>query len=255
MGLKFELKVFTLYVTLMAVAEAVVSFVDPVYGLLSHFAIMVSLLVLPAFWRENPSSELFLSLSLAPLIRILSLFLPFAYLPRYTWFVVASLPIYAATFALLKVQGLGLADVGVTFKRPFAQACIALTGVPFGVVEYYILKPEPLAPGLSAWGLTLLAAALVLSTGFVEELVFRGIMLKSAVEALGERMGVVGVSAIFALLHVGWLSALDVVFVFLIGIFFAISAIKTGSIVGVSLSHGLTNVLLFLLMPSAPQGL
>jgi len=75
-------------------------------------------------------------------------------------------------------------------------------------------------------------------------------MLRSAVEVLGERAGVVGVSAIFASLHVGWLSALDVVFVFSIGIFYAIAALKTGSIVGVSLSHGLTNVLLFLLMPS-----
>jgi len=254
-GLKRELKLFTLYVILIAVAEVVTASIDPTYGLLAHSLIMVSLLVLPAFRRENPSSGLFLSLSLAPLIRILSLSLPLTYLPRYTWFLVASVPVYAATFALMKVQGLGLADVGITFRKPLTQACISLTGVPFGIVEYYILKPEPLAPSLSALGLALLAAGIILSTGFAEELVFRGVMLKSAVEALGEKMGIVGVSAIFASLHVGWLSALDIVFVFSIGIFFATLALKTGSIVGVSLSHGLTNILLFLLMPNVAQGL
>ena len=245
-----ELRVFASYLALITVAEVVTAFVDATYGLLAHSVILVSLLVLPTFWCGNPSGGLFLSLSLAPLIRILSLSLPLAYLPHYSWFLVASAPIFVAAFALMKVQGLGLDDVGVTFRRPFTQACIALTGIPFGVVEYYILKPEPLAQGLPALGLALLAAALIVSTGFVEELVFRGLMLRSAVEVLGERAGVVGVSAIFASLHVGWLSALDVVFVFSIGFFYAIAALKTGSIVGVSLSHGVTNVLLFLLMPS-----
>jgi membrane protease YdiL (CAAX protease family) len=253
--LRREVKVFSSYAALIAVAEVVTTFLDPMFGLLAHSVILVSLLALPAFWRGNPSSGLFLSLSLAPLIRIVSLSLPLSYLPRYSWFVVASAPIFAATFALMRVQGWRFADVGFTIRRPLTQACVALSGVPFGVVEYHILRPEPLAHGLSALGLALLAAALVVSTGFVEELVFRGVMLKSAIEALGDRLGVVGVSAVFASLHVGWLSALDVLFVFTVGVFFAISALKTGSLVGVSLSHGVTNVLLFLLMPSVSQGL
>jgi len=33
-------------------------------------------------------------------------------------------------------------------------------------------------------------------------------------------------------------------------LFFGVSVLKTGSIAGVSLSHGLTNVFLFLVMPS-----
>jgi membrane protease YdiL (CAAX protease family) len=82
-------------------------------------------------------------------------------------------------------------------------------------------------------------------------------MQRSAVEALGPRVGVLGVNAVFAVLHVGWLSILDLLFVFSIGLFFGFVVLKTGSIMGVSISHGITNVVLFLVVPSmaVAQGL
>jgi hypothetical protein len=249
MRANLELQVFIFYLIFIAVAETVTSFIDPSYGLFFHSVILVSLLVLSAFWhRVNPASNLFLSLSLAPLIRILSLSLPLTYFPRYAWYLVASVPVLAATLTMMRVQRMGLGDVGITFRKPLAQAGIALTGIPFGIIEYSILKPEPLAPGLSTWELVLLAAALVFSTGFVEELVFRGVLQNSAVKTMGEKAGIVGVTAVFAALHIGWLSILDVAFVFSIGLFFGYLVLKTGSIIGVSLSHGLTNVFLFLLL-------
>jgi hypothetical protein len=252
MGTKRELKAFIVYLTFIAVAETATAFIDPGYGLFLHSLILVSLLALSAFWRgANPSSNLFLSLSLAPLIRIISLSLPLIYLPRYTWYLVASVPVLAATLISMRLQGMKLADAGIALRKPLAQAGIALTGIPFGVIEYSILKPEPLAVGLQFLELITLAGALILSTGFVEELVFRGVLQKSAVDVMGEKAGVLGVTAVFASLHIGWLSILDVAFVFSIGLFFAVLTLKTGSIAGVSLSHGITNVILFLMMPSS----
>jgi membrane protease YdiL (CAAX protease family) len=64
-------------------------------------------------------------------------------------------------------------------------------------------------------------------------------------------MGLLSVAVVFAILHIGWLSVLDVFFVFMIGLFFGFVVLKTKSIAGVSLSHGLTNVFLFLVMPSS----
>ena len=64
-----------------------------------------------------------------------------------------------------------------------------LTGPAFGIMEYYILRPEPLASGLSLWEYVLLAFSIAFFTGFVEELVFRGILQGGAVNALGERVG------------------------------------------------------------------
>jgi len=250
---KMELKAFALFLASTFFAEVITSFLNPAYGFLSHAVILMSLLILSASRHgDNPASNMFLSLSLAPLIRILSLSLPLAYFPRYAWYSVAGVPVLAAAATMIRVQGLSLEDVGLTFKKPLIQTGLALTGIPFGMVEYFILKPEPLALGFTPIEYFLLALALIFFTGFVEELVFRGVIQITAIKALGEKVGVFGVTAVFAILHIGWLSALDVVFVFLVGLLFAVSTFRTGSIVGSILSHGLTNVVLFLVMPFLP---
>ena len=69
-----ELRVFTPYILLIVVAEVVTSFVDLGYGFLLYSLILMSLLVLSSLkYGENPSSGFYLSLTLAPLIRIISL--------------------------------------------------------------------------------------------------------------------------------------------------------------------------------------
>ncbi|MBO3810291.1 MAG: CPBP family intramembrane metalloprotease [Candidatus Brockarchaeota archaeon] len=241
---------FTVFTALIASAETVTTFMDPLYGLSLHTLTLIFMLSLSALkYADNPSSNLYLSLSLAPLIRIVSLSLPLAYFPRYAWYLLAGLAIFSAALASIRAMGLRLKDVGVTLSKPAIQLAMGATGVPLGVIEYFILKPEYLAPGLNSLELTLLALALIFSTGFVEELVFRGVIQRSAVASLGGKAGVLGTAFIFAILHIGWLSTLDFLFVFSIGLFFGLAVLKTGNIIGASLSHGLTNVLLFLILP------
>jgi membrane protease YdiL (CAAX protease family) len=71
-----------------------------------------------------------------------------------------------------------------------------------------------------------------------------------AVDQWGRAFGIVYVAAIFSVLHVGYSSFVDVAFVFGIGLFFGWAADKTGSIVGVTLAHGLANIVLFLILPA-----
>jgi len=187
---------------------------------------------------------------LAPLIRVISLSVPLYYFPRHLWYLVASIPVFAATLMLMRIQGLSFSEVGITLKRSIAQYAIAFTGIPFGVVEYFILKPEPIAAGLTAGEFNLLAVSLVFSTGFVEELAFRGVMQLSATKALGKTAGILCVTAAFASLHISWLSIVEVLFVFCVGLLYGLLTLKTGSILGVSLSHGIINVYLFVMVPS-----
>ena len=58
-------------------------------------------------------------------------------------------------------------------------------------------------------------------------------------------------SLLFALMHIGWHSVLDVGYVFLVGVFLAAAVHRTGSILGTSLAHGLANTMLFH-HPAAP---
>ncbi len=252
--MKRELLAFILYLMVIIVAEVVTSFYDPSYGLVFHSVLLMSLLSLSMLRSmRNPASNLFLSLSLTPLIRILSISLPLTFFPRFAWYIVASIPVFIAALTLMRIQGRRFRDVGILFKMPIVsglvQVGIMLTGVLFGVVEYVILRPEPIVMGLSIEGLIVLAVAIIFSTGFIEEFVFRGIIQYNAVETLGRGIGTIGIAIVFAAMHIGWLSVLDILFVFFIGLFFGYCTLKTGSIVGISISHGVANVTLFIVMP------
>jgi membrane protease YdiL (CAAX protease family) len=246
-----ELYIFILYLASVFAAEVLILFYVPIYSLVFHSAILVFLLGLSAVHHtRKPASYLYRSLTLASLIRILSLSLPLHYFPRFSWYLIASLPVLIAAYMLLRALNLNLSSIGFTLNKPLTQAGIALTGILFGAIEYLILQPESLATNFAILESLILAIVLILSTGFVEELVFRGILQNAALTVFTERVSVLGISIIFAILHIGWLSLLDVIFVFIIGLFFSYVVLKTKSIIGVSLSHGITNVFLFIVMPS-----
>ena len=96
------------------------------------------------------------------------------------------------------------------------------------------------------------ALIIIVCTGFVEEFIFRGVLQRTAIEAFGWR-GIAYISALFAILHMGhrgpfpWI--VDVVFVFAVALFFGWVVKKVGSLFGVTLAHGITNVLLLIVFP------
>jgi membrane protease YdiL (CAAX protease family) len=237
------------YLVAMAVAEVLTALIEPRVGLVLHGVLLTTLLINTALVWRHPGHTLLLSLAFAPLIRLLSLSMPLAGFPRVYWYFIISVPLFAATLVGLRTLGFSMQEVGLTAKALPLQAMVGLTGLTLGYVEYHILRPSPLAQGL-AWGeLWLPGLILLLSTGFVEELVFRGMMQQAVTKALGVVWGVTYVAALFAVLHVGHLSLLDVAFVFVVALFFGAVKAHTGSIVGVTLAHGLTNILLFLTLP------
>jgi len=74
------------------------------------------------------------------------------------------------------------------------------------------------------------------------------VLQRSATGVFGWR-GIVYVSVLFAILHMGFHSVPDVLFVFGLAMFFGWVVKKTGSILGVTLAHGLTNIMMFLVFP------
>jgi membrane protease YdiL (CAAX protease family) len=85
-------------------------------------------------------------------------------------------------------------------------------------------------------------------TGFTEEVIFRGLLQSLALRVV-QREALVYVSLLFGVLHIGYLSLADVVFVSAVGLLFAYLVLWSGSILGVTLAHGITNITLFLIMP------
>ena len=168
------------------------------------------------------------------------------------WLALVSVPLLVSVAAVAYVQRLRPRDLGLTFARwpeIVQQMAIALTGIPLGLVEFVILRPPAWIAGLTFGSLVLGGLVIFFATGFSEELIFRAILLKRAVEGLGTRGGLLYVTAIFASLHIFFLNGVDLVFVFAVGLFYGLIVLKTRNLWGVILSHSLGNVILYLVAP------
>ena len=236
------------YLALITLAELVTTFVSPRAGLILHGALLIILLVHSALTAGDPYHRLLLGLVLAPLTRMLSLCLPLVDFPQLYWYLIISIPLGVATLLTARLLGFSRQQLGLTLRRLPLQLLVALTGITFGMVEYRILRPDALIDDLTWRNFLVSGVILMVCTGFAEEVIFRGIIQRASIQALG-RFGLLYGAILFAVLHIGYASALDVVFVFIVALLFGWITEATGSLAGVSVAHGITNIVLFLIMP------
>ena len=238
------------YLVLIAGAEASTIY-DPTFGIAFHVAILFALLTYSVLAKKSVFSGLLLALAIVPLIRILSLSMPLTHFAYIMWFLLTSIPIFIAIFACMMLQRLSLKEVGITFPKAKdipIEVGIVLLALPIGILEYRILTPGPLLYELERTLLIAPVLIMIIYTGFVEELAFRGLMQYHAVKTMGW-WGILLITATFAIMHIGNLNYWDVLLAFAIGGVYALVVKKTGSIYGVSISHGLVNAILFLIAP------
>lgn len=240
---------FWLYFIAFTAAELVTALLQPFIGIICHGVILSALLVQSAFISDVRSRNFTTSLSLVPLVRIMSLIMPLASVPLIYWYILIYAPLLIAAVVVMRTVKLKPRQIGLVSRGlPLQIAMAIVTGIAFGVLEYYILKPQPLVAEFSLEQIWPAAIIILMTTGLVEEFIFRGVLQQTSEASMG-RMGLVYTSAIFAILHIGHLSVIDVAVVFAIALFFAAVVKRTGSLIGVILSHGLTNIFLFLIGP------
>jgi membrane protease YdiL (CAAX protease family) len=245
---------FWSYLSLVGAAELVTSVVNPVAGLVLHLFVMTVLLIHSALGRTMEERRLALSLTLAPLIRLLSLAMPLVNFPQIAWYPIVSIPLLAATWIIVRQTGVPGWAMGLRIGNPVLQLMLTGVGLGLGALEYLILRPRPIIASLDWQSVLIASLILVIFTGFNEELIFRGLLQATSTAVLQGR-SLLYVSLLFGVLHIGYLSVVDVVFVTGVGLLFAYIVRWGGSILGVTLAHGLTNVTLFILMPALMQAL
>ena len=238
------------YLLVVVAAEVVTMFFQPLWGVIGHAAIMATAIARSARADDIFQQRLILSLALVPLIRVIDLSLSLSLIPIPTIgrFPIIYAPLLVASVVVVRTLGYRWTEVGLNFKALPAQLGIASSGLLFGWVEYLILEPEAMITQLTWSEVVPLGLILLAFTGFTEEFAFRGVMQRSATDVFGW-LGIVYVSVLFAILHMGFLSWVDVAFVFIVALFFSWVVKKTGSLFGVTLSHGITNIVLFLIAP------
>lgn len=237
------------YLLAITIAEVITVTIEPMWGAVCHIIVLVAVIVHSAITNKKAYQQLLLSLALVPLVRIVSLSMPLVNIPQIWWYPIIYAPLLVAAFVVVRTLGYRLEQIGLNFKLIPIQLAVALTGLVFGVIEYFVLRAEAEATFPMLQETWLLSAFLLLAcTGFVEEFMFRGVLQRSAVEVFGS-WGIVYVSLLFAIVHLIHRSVIDLALVFMIALFFGWVVKKTGSLLGVTLSHGITNILLYLVLP------
>ena len=236
-----------LHLLTIGLAEAVVVWVDARLGLLLYFVILLVLLAEAAFDREAQFGRLCLGLTLLPLLRIVSLALPLDRLDPLIWLLLVGATLFLAAAVATHYLSLRPGQIGLRFEpAPFG---IAFIGLPLGLAEYYFIQPPPLLDAPTIAQLALAPLILILCTGFIEELIYRGVLLRVGRDLLGDRAAVVYVALLATALQLGWGSWQHALWYFLISLFFGWLVLKTGEIYTVSLTRGFTNVVFLIIAP------
>lgn len=239
------------YVSLLTFAELVTTYVHPAVGASIHAFLLIALLVHAASISEHAGYPILISLIIAPLIRLLSLALPLFLVDQKYWYLIVSVPLFAACAFCMRLLRFSLNDVGFNLKHLPYQLITAFMGIGFGYIEFSILRPEPLVKDVNVTNLLIASLSLFIGTGLLEELAFRGIMQRAVEKSLGMKGSLLFSAVVFMILHIGWQSVIDLAFVFAAGLWWGYVFYRTRSIFGITLSHTLTNIMLFILLPLA----
>ncbi len=245
-----------IYLVVVLISEVLAATGSFEAGLAIHLFLLFLLIVHASAIAQSDAllSKLLAAMTLVPILRILSLTIPYWPFTIVQWYAIISVPLLAACASTIIALRLRLKDIGLSLSPPRRlplQLLIGLIGIPLGIVEFHILRPSPWLPDYGFGNLALAFIGLVCATGLAEELIFRGILQRCAVDLMGI-IGIVYISVVFASLHISFLSVADIIFVFLVALLFAYIVHKTKMIIGVVVAHTMVNVILYLVLPSLP---
>jgi uncharacterized protein len=239
------------YAALLVGAEVLVAAADPRLGAALDAVLLILLLQHGARAALASEQRLYWTLALVPVLRLLSFSLPLASFPGVWRYAVVAAPLLVAEVVAARAVGFGLSEMGLSWRWRLLplHVLVGLIGIPLGLLEYVLLKPSPLATGLSLGTTWLPATILLIATGLTEEVLFRGLLQRTSSAVLGPWLGPLLITCVWTAMHAGIGSWPVLGLTFLTGAMFALFAGMAGSVWGVSLAHGLINVTLFLIAP------
>lgn len=240
-----------LYAIAFGIAEVSIAYYSLYQGLFIHAAIILLLIILSSYVQEKRASMFLGSLALLPALRVLAVSVPLiTFLTPLYMYMLLYLPLLLLSYLFIRSYKMRVKDVGITIRKYKPQILIGLTGIIFGVMEYFILAEQIAPSGVTNLSVIISQSLIMLVfVGFTEELIFRGILLSSMVKIFSENRSIVFTSILFMVMHMGWHSQPDLLFTFAVSLFYSYVFIKTRSIVGITVSHGLTNILEFIIIP------
>lgn len=125
----------------------------------------------------------------------------------------------------------------------------AVIGILLAEIEYTIINPTALIPEWSVVNLLFIGIVMICFVGFVEELLFRGVVQPALEARLGRWPGLLVTSGLFGVMHSGYGLPRETYFAVAVGLIFGWVYDRTNSVLLVTIMHGTLNTVLFGVIP------
>jgi membrane protease YdiL (CAAX protease family) len=228
-----------LLVAAICASEVVLVFGHLVVGVLLEALILGLILTLQASRPRRADRRAMAPLALVPMLRLLSLTTPLPGLPSEYWLALAGAPLLAGGILAARGAGLNRSALGLQRTRWEPQVAIAVLGIPAGYVLWSFAQPAPMmGPDAQAGELFVAALFLVLFVGVAEEFIFRGV-IQAGLSVTYARGAVLLGAIVYGATYLASLSFEYTLFMTLAGLAYGLLVQRTGSIIGVSVSHAL----------------
>ena len=241
-----------LYLLALGFSEMVSDIWAPAIGIWLHAILAAWLMIRGGHQLQTPRGKFYIAISTMALIRIISFAISPTIAPGVWYYTFAEIPLML--FAAIGTRSLDLPwlkTLGAVWPKGWLGWSIlaVLSGPLIGWGEGHILHPAALSANGSLSAMILPAILLTAFTGFSEEWLFRGLIQTTASQWMGPTAGLFFTAFGWSLLHIGWNSAPDVVYVCLVGLFWCWIRTKTESTWATGIAHGTANIVLFCVLP------
>lgn len=234
---------------LLLVGETLILFQYGDLGLILH-AITIVLLIILVSRSSEPISLLYQSLLLLPVLRIFNLGLPVFTHDELVFLGVIYSFLLMSTWLIIRSQELSLDILGLGQEHLSLAVPGIVIGFVLGVAQYFLgLEELAYEPTLRNYILVVITTGFLV--GFVEEVIFRGLVQRWMDTVFDRWTAILGVSLLFGFMHSVWLAPMDIVFAGVISIFLGWVYAETNNLWFITSVHGMINITGFLLAPLA----
>ncbi|MEM3955775.1 MAG: CPBP family intramembrane glutamic endopeptidase [Candidatus Bathyarchaeia archaeon] len=249
---KMETIMLSVAIAITTLTQYFFAFINPALGIFSALTSVTALYLALSLLGGRINQPLRESIEIICLIQIYTLLI--SSLP---WFFVSQDLLIPATYSILlalcvwhiKDSNMTLEEMGFRKAQRKYVLIAAAAGIPLGIAEHQILRPPPPAPTFSITHFLQIALYMLIFVGFVEELLFRGMLMTSLEKNMGQKPALIIQSLVFAILHLTWRVIIEVIFVFIAGIVFGLLFRKSGSLIPPAIAHGIGNIVMLGVMP------
>jgi hypothetical protein len=235
----------------IALTEWIFAYKDVAYGIGLALFVVIGIYVAISVTRLNRLiADCAESLALIPLYILFTSSLPWFFINQQYLLPAVYSTILGLCLWHIYQKKLSFSELGFKRDRWLRYVLMGIAiGIPIGIAEYFVLLPAPAFPTFEVKYLLRDLVYMVAFVGVGEELLFRGLVQRDLMNALGWKQGIVLASLMFAVMHLTWRSIPELIFVFLAGLLLGYMYYKTRSLVAPIVTHGIGNVMLVAIMP------